>query len=271
MSIAIMSWNNGKGARELSRAVTRKGRLLYRDSSRPIVQSTVLNMGLKSNRRLEDYISRGGNLINYPAAVATCSNKLYTLEALRGTPYCLEYTTDWYRPIQWTEEGHDVVARHVLNGHSGEGITIIPAFSRWGDEVEAPLFTKYFKKTAEYRVHCSPHTIVDVRRKAKRRGHVLEGQGTHVWNHSAGFVYKIEGVTPDTVPASVLHAAQTAVYNTGMGLAAVDLGYDADTDQVKVFEVNSAPGLTGSTVKWYTEYLLMVDGKRNDFIDWEIR
>jgi hypothetical protein len=100
----------------------------------------------------------GVKIMNHPNYVNEYANKL---SAFQHFEHCGEFEyvpfTDNRDVVRlWLENGNDVVARHKLRGHSGEGIEIIPnePFRRGNGTVpRAPLYTKYIKKSHEHRVH----------------------------------------------------------------------------------------------------------------------
>lgn len=185
-------------------------------------------------------------IINCFRAVALASNKLYSLRAMseEGVP-TIEHTTDAEKVRQWLEEGHTVMARKYLTSHSGRGIIIL---QQGDDVVDAPLYTKYFKKKREYRVHVFGGEVLDVQEKRKRLSE--ESADFRVRNHAGGFVFCREGVEP---PQCVLDASIDAVCAHELYFGAVDIGYNERQDTCAVFEVNTAPALEGTTLERYCE------------------
>lgn len=142
-----------------------------------------------------------------------------------------------------------VVCRTVLNGHSGMGIILAdPA----GVIPNAPLYVAYKKKKHEYRVHFfrqadGTYKVVDVTQKKKRKG--VE-HDTQIRNHANGWVYCREDITePDDLRTQALRAATAC----GMQFGAVDLIYNQLEDTSYVLEINTAPGLVGTTLSNYVE------------------
>ena len=104
-------------------------------------------------------------VINSPEAVSKAADKLSSFKAMA------EYGVSVPRFTESSEEasgwGVDVVLRHKLNGHSGEGIEIVGADHE--EMPEAPLYVEYVKKKEEYRVHVFMGEVIDVQRKARKR------------------------------------------------------------------------------------------------------
>src|SRR3546814_11566955 len=63
-------------------------------------------------------------------------------------------------------DGYTIVARTVLNGHSGAGIVLCETPEQLA-AVDAPLYVVYEPKKQEYRVHVLNGKVVDVQRKAR--------------------------------------------------------------------------------------------------------
>jgi len=121
-----------------------------------------------------------------------------------------------------------------------------------GSIVRAPLYTKYVKKAEEYRVHVVRGEVIDVQMKRKRQEVPNEEVDYKVRNSANGWVYCRDGVT---APECVRSAAIGAVASCGLDFGAADVGFNRHKDQAYVFEVNTAPGLEGTTLDRYYEAL----------------
>lgn len=189
--------------------------------------------------------------LNLPHAVEKAANKLWTLQALQQASVpCPEFTTNQMEAFGWAEDVK-VVVRHTLTGHSGQGIEIVRP--EHNCMPLAPLYTKYFKKQQEYRVHVFNGRVIDVTQK-KRPSDYLEDDGHNplIRNHSNGWIFCRTDVV---APACVLDSSIRAVACLGLDFGAVDIGFNTDTGQCAVFEVNSAPGLENTTLDRYVEAL----------------
>lgn len=187
--------------------------------------------------------------LNFPGNVKISCDKLMTLIGLdwNGVNHPA-YTTEKSQVEQWLEEGFTVIARTLLKSHSGKGIVIMTK----GDEVvDAPLYTIYEKKKHEYRVHVFDGKVIDVQQKKKRKDY--DNHNTLIRNHSNGWVYCRDDID---VPEKVLAQGVKAVNAVGLNFGAVDIGYNEYYDRAVVYEVNSAPGLYGSTVFSYKNAIM---------------
>lgn len=207
-------------------------------------------------------------VFNNPAAVKLASNKLsffnkmydYNVQAmlLADVPPLVslpDFTADKEVVAGWLAGGATVVARQKLQGHSGEGIVIIKPGER---VVDAPLYVKYVPKQSEWRIHVLDGVVVDIQRKARNREVADENVNWAVRNHANGFVYaRNEGVAP---PAMVEEQAILAVQVCGLDFGAVDIIYNDHRKLAYVLEINTAPGLTGSTLDGYVERFNVLGG-----------
>lgn len=276
----VISHNYGQGARELSRAIS-NGRLLLKNSRRDIPRRvrTVVNFGVQENARLERFMARGGVVLNNPSIIRNASSKTEFLTspvAQSRRPYA---TTDRNEVFIRAQQGEVFFARTLTRADSGRGIEFVTEDSIGSDPssvVRAPLYTRAINKQKEFRVHVGRTgssqgiVIIDVRRKALRSGLNEQYGGREnwprIWNHENGFVFKARDVTPETVPADVIQQAKTALADTRLDFAAMDVVWDGE--QAYVLEVNTAPGLTGRTVERYAEFFLSFEGG-NSFTQWE--
>lgn len=152
--------------------------------------------------------------------------------------------------LRMVSEGHMVVARTVLNGHSGEGIEI-RGKKNPNPLPESPLYVRYIPKDEEYRIHVIRSDDVSeafyIQKKVKRPGY----EGKHnrlVRNHEGGYTYQHNDVT---VPPSVLQAAITVFNASGLVFGAVDVIFTKKDNRAYVLEINTAPGLEGESVNIY--------------------
>jgi hypothetical protein len=179
------------------------------------------------------------------------SNKRTFFGAMEDTDCRVpDWTVDMGAAINWLGAGHTVCARAILNGHSANGLTIyVPGRDQILERV--PLYTKYVKKKAEYRVHFVGGQVIDIQRKI-RRPDFAGPINWHIRNHDNGFIFVRNGVR-EALPVDVLTQAQHCIDNSGLDFGAVDVIYNEQHDQAYVLEVNTAPGLTGETVTNYAE------------------
>lgn len=185
--------------------------------------------------------------LNNHEAIALACNKLKTFTKLTGRGF--NDVPDWTAWIEeakgWIENGDKVYCRTSLTGHSGSGIVVASSID---ELVDAPLYTKATKHKHEFRVHVFKGSVIDVQQKKRRIGY--DGADTGIRNHSNGYIYARSTVE---YPEELLTASIKAVELLGLDFGAVDIGYRERDNKVFVFEVNTAPGLTGTTLEKYIQ------------------
>ena len=232
--IRINAYKQGSRS-ALALAAALGGRVLKKEGSKYIRRpgDTIINWGDSS----------AGNLscLNLAGNVAKASNKLQAFAAFREAGVNVPAFTGDKDFVDW--EGLTVV-RHKLSGHSGEGIELRDA----SDLPSAPLYVQYVPKKAEYRVHVVGKRVVLVQRKARNPD--CDNPNWKVRNHSNGFIFVRNDVDPDP---SVVDQAVKAVLALGLDFGAVDIIWNDKQKKAYVLEVNTAPGLEGSTIDDYAE------------------
>jgi glutathione synthase/RimK-type ligase-like ATP-grasp enzyme len=191
-----------------------------------------------------------GYYINPPEAVAIASNKLFAIQQFDewGVPQA-PWTANRDEAIAWVGEGHKVLCRTLLRANTGRGIVLAEAVE---DIVHAPLYTQYVKKAHEYRIHVAFDEVIDRQLKRKRLAVDNEDVNYQIRNSTTGWVFTRDGVD---VPSCVEDAAIAAVCSLNLDFGAVDVGYNVHGDTACVYEVNTAPGLEGTTLeRYYTAF-----------------
>jgi hypothetical protein len=193
-------------------------------------------------------------LLNKPESVNVAINKLATLNKLQECNVPIpEFTTSKAVALQWLNAGKVVFARTKLRSKGGDGciwykkqkgLEVVDP----NDLVDAPLYTLLFSKQHEYRVHVFKDKVIDFTQKKKVEGFEKE-RDPYVRSHMEGWIFARESVT---LPQSAEDAAVLAVRALGLDFGAVDIADNKD-GLVCVFEVNTAPGLEGTTTVKYSE------------------
>lgn len=213
---------------------------------RPKLRSLIINYGSNSRPSWPSV----GRWLNPPEACARAGNKLRAFEAFAQAGLsCPEWTYNREVAQQWVESGLVVVARTILNGHSGRGIVLC---DNSGDHqlVNAPLYVKYKKKRKEYRVHVFQEKIIDVAEKRRRHMETRPPQfDGYVRNLANGWVFCRNNVIR---PGDMEGLALGACNALGLDFGAVDIIWNERDNKCYVLEVNTAPGLQGTTLANYS-------------------
>lgn len=217
----------------------------------PKIGHTVVNWGSgKSPSWISRANARGVTILNKPEAVKIASNKLNALIALEEAGINVpRFTTDRRLAGYWLEDGETVVERHVLNGNSADGVRIVNLDD---DEMDsdlrsAPLYTKFIPKSCEFRVHVLRGDVIDYCEKKKMSSDRRpENFNKYVCSNELGWVFCRSNIRD--IP-EVKQLAIEAVSALGLDFGAVDVVYHEGTPYV--LEVNTAPGITGTTLTNY--------------------
>ena len=207
---------------------------------------TIINWG-RSERRFN------GQYINLPENVLRASCKKASMVAFKEAGVTIpEFTTDRSVAQEWVESGGHVIARTLLRASQGRGIVLA---GPGGSEITAvrqvpaaPLYVRYTKKADEYRVHVAFGEVIDQQQKKRRLETPDDEVNWQIRNAHNGWVFARDGVD---APACVIDAAIKAVAALGLDFGAVDIGYNAKQQSAAVYEVNTAPGLEGTTLDVY--------------------
>lgn len=197
-------------------------------------------------------IIRSEHDLNKHEAIALACNKLKTFNKLNGEGFqdIPDYTAHKEEAEEWLQQGESVYCRTTLTGHSGHGIVLAGPSDVL---INAPLYTKKTKHKHEYRIHVFKGKVIDVQMKKRRLG--VEAN-TAIRNHSNGWIYARADVDP---PLELLSSSISAVNFLGLDFGAVDIGHRLRDNKFFVFEINTAPGLYGTTLQSYvnafSEYL----------------
>lgn len=193
-----------------------------------------------------DISVRGRNLsiLNKPEAVRNASDKVSSFRAMRNAGVStVEFTSDRNVVAGWMDDGLVVYGRRLTRAHSGRGIEILTD----GMSIPTlPLYTKGINKAHEFRVHVMLGDVVDFSKKRRRDG----GEANPlIKNLDNGWVFCRNNVE---LPASVREQAIKAVRSLGLDFGAVDVLFKEREGTAFVLEVNTAPGLEGTTLQRYT-------------------
>ena len=232
-------------------------KVLKQDTTLNVTNRTVINWG-RSNLTHIPGITSARTIINQPQAVTGAVNKLTTLTTI-GDTFGVEFTTNREEAESWLTD-NTVIARTTLTGYGGSGIVIA---TNPDELVDAPLYTKYFNGRYEFRVHVGGN-IADANSYStllvQRKG--LPAEATSASN---GIIRNLENgytfVITNPIPAEITEVmvdrmkavCQLSVHRLGLDFGAVDVRMKRN-GEFRILEVNSAPGISGTTLEVYTNY-----------------
>lgn len=145
-----------------------------------------------------------------------------------------------------------IFARTLINSTNGRGIV---EFNReeQSEYPDAPLYTEYIPKKSEYRVHVFAGEVIDIQQKKRKRDFDGDLRDPRIRNVNNGYVYCRDGIDP---PDGLTTLAIQAVAACGYQYGAVDIIYNEKRNQCYVLEVNSRPGLMGTTLVKYADAII---------------
>lgn len=285
-SIRIKCKNQTRpSARSLRDSLTAKGlntKLLRLSGSTWIGtnRSLLVNWGCSSR------VTPGTNakVLNNPNNITNASNKLKSFELFEQH----DVSHPWYvsrsdndfkdqlveRVLDNTHRGF--MFRTTATGYGGEGIHCVEAlgvsvFNTYGnintntvsqyidliiEDISEPVVfvSEYFKACDEFRVHVVCGQVIFCQRKALRTDEQRPANPNFtVRNHANGFIFQQNNIE---VPEVVKTEAIKAVQALGLDFGAVDIKAKQEAtrpEHCAVLEVNSAPGISGNTLKAYTD------------------
>ena len=185
------------------------------------------------------------NIINRPHAVSRAVLKNLTYIILKNADITVpEFTEVKELAKEWTKSTA-VYCRTIANGARGKGIVIA---TDEDEVVDAPLYTKYWTNTHEFRVHVFLGEVIDYVQKKKKRNADVD---LMIKNHNRGWVFAHEDII---VRKKIKEIAVNAVEALDLHFGAVDvLAWFEPPKNGKwqfvdaaVCEVNTAPGLSNS-------------------------
>lgn len=204
-------------------------------------------------------------VLNNASAIGNASNKLNAFRALQEAGVrTVEFTDNRQTAQAWVNDDRVLVyARTRLQGHSGEGIEIgyhnptsvgdAGGYPVTAELPRAQLYTKaVMGNRREFRVHVFKGKIIYIQQKRRRDGwQDQSGYSNLVRNHASGWIYATQSATP--INAAAKREAIKSVAALGLDFGAVDI--ITNREDAFVLEVNTAPGMTGTTLEVYSRAL----------------
>lgn len=206
----------------------------------------VLNWGSTSLRGLTSDVQF---LVNLPSGIEIASDKIKTFSKLSEniSANIPEWTVSSSEAKRWVEMGRVVYCRVLTRASQGRGIVVARTME---EVVAAPLYTVKCLRNREVRIHVFGGKVIDFCQKKKMSEERLEEDGitysNDVRSHGNGWVFSRDGVA---IPEDAQQAAIRAVSELGLYFGAVDMALSLG--QPRIFEINTAPGLEGTTLERY--------------------
>lgn len=249
---------HSNGARLLKEALGAR-RILVRNSKFVGSKSTVvINWGAGTLPP----VVHGSKVINKPEEITCASDKVRFFDRMtkNGGGRIPEWTTSKDVVTKWLQQKKTVVARTLTRAKSGRGIVF---FENLAEFVNAPLYTVYVKKKEEYRVHFAFGSVIDIQKKVLRKtddeGKPIDPKTTdwRIRNFANGFVFIRQDIQ---TPQDVIDQAMKCAAASRLDFGAVDVVFNDQQGKAYVLEINTAPGIEGSTVESYARAFKSLEG-----------
>jgi RimK-like ATP-grasp domain len=186
----------------------------------------------------------GCHVLNKQDAVSKAINKKKTFEVLAAhSIQTVPWTANMAVAKEWLQAGRTVVARKTLTGHEGAGIIIV---EKVNELIQASLYTQYIFKVREFRVHATPFGVIDTQQKVHDTK-LGPPKSWKVRSYQNGFIFQRKGIIPNKHRDQLAIATIRAI---GLDFGGLDIIEDKQGN-FYVVEVNTAPGIEGSTVGLY--------------------
>lgn len=225
----------------------------YSRNIQPIPTGAVLvNFGATE---IPAWVRRDMVFLNTPDAIRDSSNKYHTFVKLKEADVpTVRWTVQRDEAAKWIDKGHRVLERTNLASSGGRGIRVSESVEGLG---QAPLYTRYFPKTHEFRVHVVGGEAIDITEK-KLREELKEKRAdvSTVRSHDNGWVHAHSQLSIGDADCGTLRQlAISAIQAVGLDFGAVDIlacldnGTPRRLSKAVVCEVNSAPGIENEVTK----------------------
>lgn len=188
--------------------------------------------------------------------------------ATSGVPL-LKWTTDREEALKWLKKKDckGIVARTKLTGSSGAGIVLSTCAE---DVPAAPLYTRVYPKTHEFRVHVFNGKVIDLTQK-KLKGEPSEHSNRFVRSLDNGWIHAHGSLDlTDEDKGTIASGCIAACSGLGLVFGAVDVlcileppdhGGRRVLKSYVVCEVNTGPGLENTvTIEAYKNAILALKG-----------
>lgn len=246
MRIRVQPYKPGsRSARTVARALGRRLIRVRNTRFRARPSDVIINWGST------ELMFPAARYINHPEKVAVAGHKHWALATMQAAGVTVPpFTVDHREAEEWLRDGATVISRTLLRANSGRGL-VINEPSNYPYLEPAPLYTKYVKKFDEYRVHVAGGQVIDIQQKRRRLDHEREID-SRVRNTAGGWIFARGDID---CPRVVIEQGLGAVRALGLDFGAADVGFTRRSAVATVYEVNTAPGVEGTTVRSYHDAL----------------
>ena len=193
-------------------------------------------------------------VLNHWDAVKTSSNKIQSLARLwdRDVP-TLEWTTD--KEVAKTYSR--CVVRKLVCSTKAKGIVVVDNNEGEMELPDAPLYTAYWPKTHEFRVHVFNGEVIDYTQKKMRSKEVREAMGIkptkYIRSYDNGWIFSRNDIIdlPEIRQLAIDATKAVGLDYCGVDILARVIKETGALKEAVVCETNSAPGMVNTTFNNY--------------------
>lgn len=191
-------------------------------------------------------------VLNHWENVCFAIDKRTSFVMFKEAGVCIpKYTQSRSMAIDWLEDGKIVIGRALLEGTRGEGIVVMEKVTQFK---ECALYTQYTEPTKEFRIYTFNGKFIDALEKRRDSDRLAEGTIDYrVRTEENGWVFCRNNVQ---VPQEAAKQAVRATRALGLLFGGVDIIWNQKENRAAVLEVNTAPGIFGTTVSLYAQEIL---------------
>lgn len=160
-----------------------------------------------------------------------------------------DFTTSAKEAAYWVSQEIPIVQRTMVKGSKGEGASVAHTPKEF--DPFAKLYTKLIPKKREFRVHVFQNKVIDKHEKIYlgKNPKEFEIMVSATEEQDGKWEWKRSGVI---LPNTAVVESVKAVKSLGLDFGGVDVVTDA-SGRAFILEVNTAPWLGTTTVKYYAE------------------
>lgn len=229
------------------RALARKLGIRYVNTESLYGQyKTIINWGCSGFKSDAFVLNRGPN-------VGVAVNKIKALRQLAPFVPCPELTESSHEAKSWNR-GDIVLGRDIVGGKQGNGITVFRLGELNQEEHQYKFYTRYVPKKREFRFHVAFNELFWTQEKLKRRN-IGDDVGDPLIRNDGRYVFAFKHLEDKPILdyEQGKRYAIKAIHCLGLHFGAVDIGWHPEHDWC-IYEVNTAPGIEGTTLEKYAEH-----------------
>lgn len=187
-------------------------------------------------------------VLNRPEYIRNASNKIRFLNLCEENDIPAPRILSYNQCEELLSDGKKILIREP-SSFGGRGITVVRDPGEFNGIPVSKFAVRFYPKRAEYRVHVFNQQAIATTQKRARRDTERSDDQRFIWNHNNGWVHCRDNVEHVD---GLEDLATRAVEVTGLDFGAVDLMLNRD-GELRVLEVNTAPGIDGQMVDAYVE------------------